>query len=391
MCTSGFVRLRGSSGAVLGLVLGWFACGTVPAAAQAHVDAPRPTTQPVDPDAPRVKVEPTTFDFGEVWEGAPARQEFKVTNVGHQPLTLAVKTSCGCTPATRPKSPLAPGESCTFTVEYTTTYVGPAQKVATLHSNDPVTPTITIPVRGLVKPVFTLNPARRMLFKGLELTSEETEVMKLRNDYPQPVTLELKDGQEFKWFDVELKELKRGVEYDLRVTTRPPLRMGVNTGTIILKTSLSDLPTIMIRVMANATPRVHVQPAMLYVSPDGKPESYLTLDVIHRRNHPLEVQDVRTSIRGMRWQFGNEIEPPPGAITRTIRLLVTIPGYDSVPPEGTELEILTNSEDPEFAVVKVPLLRAEPTPGVRRTPPQGPPKPHPDPVPPRPAPKAPAE
>lgn len=385
------MRSRGIWGTTTALVIGWLACGAVPAVAQAHVDTPPPASQPVDPDAPRVKVEPREFDFGEVWEGAPARQEFKVTNVGRQPLTLAVKTSCGCTPATKPKSPLAPGESCTFVVEYTTTTVGPAQKVATLHSNDPVEPTITIPVRGLVRPVFALSPARRMLFKGLELTSEETEVMKLKNDYPQPVTLKLKDGQDFKWFDVELKELKRGVEYDLCVTTRPPLRMGVNSGTIVLETSLSDLPTIMIRVMADATPRVHVQPAMLYVSQDGKPESYLTLDVVHRRNHALKIKDVRASIPGMRWQFGGEIEPPPGAITRTIRLLVTIPGYESVPAEGTQLEISTTSEDPEFALIKVPLLRAEPPPGAHRPPPQGPPKPHPDPVPPRPAQEKPAQ
>ena len=75
---------------------------------------------------PRLELSPTVFNFGEVWEGMPARQEFAVKNTGDAPLTLTLKTYCGCTPVTRPKSPLPPGESTTFTVSYSTKRKGPA-------------------------------------------------------------------------------------------------------------------------------------------------------------------------------------------------------------------------------------------------------------------------
>ncbi|NLG41633.1 MAG: DUF1573 domain-containing protein, partial [Phycisphaerae bacterium] len=50
---------------------------------------------------PRLELSPTALEFGEVWQGERAAGEFTVRNVGTAPLTLTLKSSCGCTVASK--------------------------------------------------------------------------------------------------------------------------------------------------------------------------------------------------------------------------------------------------------------------------------------------------
>lgn len=61
----------------------------------------------------------TTFDFGEIAEGAEATTTFAFTNAGTTPLRLVeVQPSCGCTAPNWSRDAIAPGESGTITVAY---------------------------------------------------------------------------------------------------------------------------------------------------------------------------------------------------------------------------------------------------------------------------------
>ena len=158
------------------------------------------TSQPVDPDGPRVNVSPLEFDFGEVWENTPTKGNFTVKNTGRKPMTVEISTSCGCLVATKPKTPLEPGEADTFTIEYRTSQLGRAHKRVTVSTNDPTRPKVVLLIKGRVKPVFELDPDRKVMFRGLELESAETRTMKLRNNYKRPVELKLKADQDFGCF-----------------------------------------------------------------------------------------------------------------------------------------------------------------------------------------------
>jgi len=322
----------------------------------------KPADPPVDPNGPRVEVSPKEFDFGEVWEGKQAKQQFTVKNVGRQPLTLKVKTSCGCTPATQPKTPLAPGETSTFTLEYRTSRTGPTRKTAWLETNDPLNPKITIPVRGIVKPVFKLDPARRMHFRGLELTTERSETMRLENAYGHPVTLKLKEGQDFGVFDVKLRTVKDGWHYDLTVTTKPPLKLGSNTSKVVLATDLKDLPELTIRLFADARPLVYPQPRIMQILKGTKPGAARYVDIWHRRKMTVKVLVVKSDMEGVTWEIVEAPKPLPGSMDDRIRIRLSLPGYEDLPEGGGLLKIHTSAKDPQYAVLEVPVRGILPRP-----------------------------
>jgi hypothetical protein len=62
-------------------------------------------------NAPVMKFDKETYDFGKIKQGAKVTYDFKFTNTGKSPLiiTNAVAT-CGCTTPTYPKTPVKPGE-----------------------------------------------------------------------------------------------------------------------------------------------------------------------------------------------------------------------------------------------------------------------------------------
>src|ERR1043165_7782039 len=80
-----------------------------------------------DPNAPDMKFETETIDFGLVdWDSNGIR-EFKFTNVGKSPLTItAVTAECGCTTTTIdgkqgwPSEPILPGKSGVIKIKYDT-------------------------------------------------------------------------------------------------------------------------------------------------------------------------------------------------------------------------------------------------------------------------------
>ncbi|MCK4342497.1 MAG: DUF1573 domain-containing protein, partial [Phycisphaerae bacterium] len=326
--------------------------------------------QPVDPDGPRVEVSPPEFDFGEVWEGAPIKREFTVKNTGKQPLTVSVLASCGCTVVSKPKSPLAPGESGTFSISYRTSRLGHTRKRVTVATNDPTRPRAVIQVRGCIKPVFELNPARKVTFRGLELDSTETQTMKLRNNYDKPVHLKLKEGQDFGPFEVEFKEISKGLEYDLNVTTKPPLKLGINNATVVLETDLKDLPTLMVRLYARAQPRVFVTPSPLYVSPRMNKPTPRALVIQYRKDTPIKITGVKSSLATLTWELQPPRELPAGASLLSHRLNVTLPAFEDIPVEGALLEIFTDEESGEFAKLEVPIKRHIPASRLhRRVPP----------------------
>ena len=110
------------------------------------------TTPNIDPNAPELKFESETIDYGTIdYEGNPQR-EFKFKNTGKSPLVISnCQGSCGCTVPTCPKEPIMPGKSGTIKVNYDTKRVGKFDKKVTVTSNSK-TPSTVLTIKGEVKP-----------------------------------------------------------------------------------------------------------------------------------------------------------------------------------------------------------------------------------------------
>ncbi len=103
---------------------------------------------------PRVRVEPSSFDFGRALPDRKLQKEFTLRNVGDQDLVIErVTTTCGCTGAIAGKTRVGPGERTTLNVTLETrAFRGRLERSVLVVSNDPKTPSLVVRVSATVEP-----------------------------------------------------------------------------------------------------------------------------------------------------------------------------------------------------------------------------------------------
>jgi uncharacterized protein DUF1573 len=116
------------------------------AAVSADVPAPAPST------APRIVVEPASFEFGTVKAGRAVDKEFVVRNHGRAELVIeSVKTSCGCTAALTDSTTVKPGGSTPLRVTLTApAEPGRLEKSVLIKSNDPAHSTVEVKITATI-------------------------------------------------------------------------------------------------------------------------------------------------------------------------------------------------------------------------------------------------
>jgi hypothetical protein len=99
--------------------------------------------------APRLAIEPESFDFGEALQQRTLSKEFVIRNFGQGELRIeGISTSCGCTAALAASSRLAPGARTTLRVNLETRDdEGPLERTVLVRSNDPARPIATLRLR----------------------------------------------------------------------------------------------------------------------------------------------------------------------------------------------------------------------------------------------------
>lgn len=88
-------------------------------------------------DAPKVKFEKETYDFGTIAQGEKVHYDFKFKNTGKIPLLIKSATaSCGCTVPEYSSTPIKPGEEGVIKVVFDSQgKMGKQDKVVTVVSN----------------------------------------------------------------------------------------------------------------------------------------------------------------------------------------------------------------------------------------------------------------
>lgn len=216
---------------------------------------------------PRLEVSTQLWDFGEAWEGEVLECQVTVKNVGDAPLhILKVDRSCGCTVPTKPKSPLAPGESDHLGIRYESKgRSGNVNHTVTLITNDPRRERTTIRIQGHLSYLFEMKPVRSLAFGSLYPDLAESRTVEFISKYPGGVPLKLKQDQDFGMYAVELKELEPGLHYKLTATSRPPLKLGIGGKRVTLLTGLTFVPEMSVGISASVQPLVKVRPNRLFL------------------------------------------------------------------------------------------------------------------------------
>jgi len=313
--------------------------------------------QPADQPAPRLELSRRVFDFGEVWQGNPAKAEFKLKNAGTAPLVVAATSSCGCALVTQPRSPLPAGQSTSFSISYDTKLRGRTNKRVTLTTNDPKQRSVVIPVRGVVKALFDTKPTDVIKMTDLDPGAKTSASLRLVNTLDKPIALRIRDKQENDVFSLDLKAIKPGYEYELVATTVPPLPAGRTGMTITLETDFDEAPRVLVDISAYVPPRVAVAPTKLYVSPAMTEPTERTIQVRFRKDAAIRIENVKATPDTIKWQIIQRPSRQTSGKTAARELRVTLPPFQDLPARGAKLEIYTSDPSPEYHKLEVPIIK----------------------------------
>jgi hypothetical protein len=117
-------------------------------------ETPVPPSPAAAAPAPRIAVEPASFDFGRVVPQRTLHRQFQVRNFGSADLDIErVSTSCGCTAALLDNKVVKPGGSAALRVSFETrNYSGKVTRSVLIKSNDPAHPTVELKLEATVIP-----------------------------------------------------------------------------------------------------------------------------------------------------------------------------------------------------------------------------------------------
>lgn len=118
-----------------------------------------------DPTPPKLEIPQPIFDFGVVPEGSRVKHDFEVINTGETELVIQqIVPACGCTAAVAEDPKIPGGGKSTIHVEFDTTgFSGIKNKQARINSNDPVTPSTFVTLKGTVDSDLSFSPERVQL------------------------------------------------------------------------------------------------------------------------------------------------------------------------------------------------------------------------------------
>jgi len=156
-------------------------------------------------------VDDDDFDFGSMQQGSKMSHVFTIRNEGTSPLTLGkMQTTCKCTLGDLAASAIPPGQSTTATLEWKAdTGEGEFRQQATLQTNDPSRPTLTLTVHGTVTFTHQVRPDK-IIFDGVSANTGGTSSAKIVSwmDEELKISSHEFDKREYSdYFSVELKPL----------------------------------------------------------------------------------------------------------------------------------------------------------------------------------------
>jgi len=199
--------------------------------------------------APKVTVDEAHHDFGRVSSQQPVEHTFVIKNEGTEPLEiLKSRSSCGCTVAAISQRTLAPGETSEITGRFNPAgRRGNQRNVITLDTNDPETPRVQLVMSGIIEELVRVEP--NGLFMGaIGMTNAIDQAVDVYSE-AHPLTITSLDVQP-PLVEARVEVVEENKHHLVHITAPGPFPAGDLRAHVILKTSSSAYPQIVIPVFA---------------------------------------------------------------------------------------------------------------------------------------------
>lgn len=224
-------------------------------------DPRMPAAAPQDGPQPKAVVDDPDYDFGQMDAHTTGRHDFVITNQGEHPLELSEgDTTCKCTLSKLRQKTIDPGESGTVTIEWTAKdFLGPYRQTATVFTNDPDQPRLTLTVSGNITAAVRAVPSQ-LVFTRIPAGQSSTGYIHLYGYLDEPLSVEdvqIADPRAAEYFDLKLQSLAAEDLADepqatsgqlLEVTVKPGLPLGGFQETITLRPNLGTTKVLEIPV-----------------------------------------------------------------------------------------------------------------------------------------------
>ncbi len=313
------------------------------------VPTPAATSAPPDTNGAIIAFDQSVYDFGTSWAGEPVKHIYVVTNTGTAALEISrVHPSCGCTTAGNYSTNILPGKTGTISIQFDNSrYSGPVTKTIDVFSNAKNTSRAQLTLHGTVKKALEVTPMQAIITAQDDSTVPATATVKIVNNRDIPVTISDPVAANKKYIP-ELKTIKPGYEYELTVSIEPPYTNANAPGTISIKTSNPDQPTLTVTAISTIQKSVQVTPAQVVVGP---PVDHWTTNRVYIRGNGathFTLEEPQSSDSRV------ELKIVPLGTPNLYNLVVAIPPNYQI-PRGEHVTATVKSNHPHYPVITVPI------------------------------------
>lgn len=278
-----FLKLVAAT-AVLSVALVASAEDKKPAAKKTEAPAAAPAAPAAPAEAPKMIIPESIKDFGTVPKGDDLVWDFVVKNDGKVDLVIdQVKPSCGCTVANFDKT-VKPGATGKIGLKVETkNFSGPISKSATVTSNDPANPNMTLIIKAIVKPYVDVLPQGYVRFSALQ-GETSTQSVTLVTEEKAPFKVDKVETPADKpWLKAKVSPVAEkdrvagkgdNVQYKVEIMLEKDAPVGLLNEKVIARTNLEKAAAVEITVSGLVRPVVSVTPQQLNfgdVTPGAEP------------------------------------------------------------------------------------------------------------------------
>jgi hypothetical protein len=234
---------------------------------------------------------------------------------------------------------------------------GSVQKSATVHSNDPTNPMVTLAIKGTVKQLIDILPSPYINIRVSKGEPVEGTVTLVNNDRSPLQILEVKSSNPE--FTTHLKTVEKGQRYELqaKLNSATAASSRFNT-TLTVTTNNKKQAQVVIPVLAMIAARVEAFPERLtfgrlnLASLENNPQSNVLLNrtiTVRSLVPEFKVTKVESSLPFVQLQL---VTPQRQGSPYNVRVALVKEKLKKGPFDGT---VVLRTNDKEFGELKIPL------------------------------------
>ena len=300
-----------------------------------------------------------TQDTGEILDTNVAQLSFLFRNTGVGPLTITqVKPACGCTVPEMAKKTYMPGEQGTINVAFDPRGKrGAMARSITIFTDSDITPTDSIVVRSLVKPVIITEPRVlpfQAITKGESVTkdikvygrTDDFKVTRATIDDPNTFDIEVIDGGEVEK-DGEMLKLQI-----IRVTIKANAKPDNHRAQITVRTNDERLSILSLTTVARVlgdlkTTPIRVTMGRIVVGDEFERE----IKIISKSGKAFEIKSANTNTIAIDATYEFVPVDPELRTEWIVRVKGTV--VNAAPRFNTQLHLVTDVQDEEQLTVQM--------------------------------------